>query len=297
VSVYLLNDRDGLELVAGDPALGLMTPADEGAAEALTGELEDTAICHVGALPKSSELAAAMRRARVETLATVPLREGATRFGLLVGSFKRARVFDGTDIELLEALALQAAHVLTRIRLQRQLEHLALYDQLTGLASRRLVHRLLVEAVSSAQRDEGALALIFVDLDGFKTINDEFGHTAGDSVLREIGARLSSAVRQGDSVGRLGGDEFVIICANVGPEAVDRVVERLHAALHEPLSGGASGVRVTCSIGVALYSGRAEPPPPEVMIERADAAMYRSKRAGKNRTTTVQMQDAPGGDQ
>ena len=294
VSVYLLNENDSLHLVSGEPVLGLVSLPAEGLAEALIGDRQQTVIHHLAGVGRSSPLAAAMRSARMETLTAVPLREGATLFGYLVGSFRRARAFDSTDIELLEALALQAAHVLTRIRLQRQLEHLALYDQLTGLASRRLVHRLLADAVSSAQGHERALALVFVDLDGFKTINDELGHTVGDSVLREIGARLSSAVRQGDSVGRLGGDEFVVICADVGSEAVDRVVERLHAALREPLSGPASGIRVTCSIGVALYSGGVQPPP-EVMIERADAAMYQSKRAGKNRTTTVDVRDAPGG--
>jgi diguanylate cyclase (GGDEF)-like protein len=170
------------------------------------------------------------------------------------------------------------------------LEHLALYDQLTGLASRRLVHRLLTDAVDRSQAHGGALALVFVDLDGFKTINDDFGHTIGDDVLREIGLRLSSVVRQGDVVGRLGGDEFVIICADVAPDAVDRVVERLHAAVREPLPGPVDGIRVTCSIGVALYSGGVHPPS-EVLIDRADAAMYASKRAGKNRTTTVDVRD------
>jgi diguanylate cyclase (GGDEF)-like protein/PAS domain S-box-containing protein len=295
VSVYLLGDGDSLDLVAGEPALGSVTIAGGGRAEATIGDLQETVVHQVDTAT-SSPLAAAMRSARMATLTTVPLREGPTPFGLLVSSFRRARTFDATDLELLEALALQAAHVLTRIRLQRQLEHLALYDQLTGLASRRLVHRLLADAVNSTQAHDRALALIFVDLDGFKTINDDFGHAVGDGVLREVGSRLSSVVRQGDSVGRLGGDEFIIICADVGPETVDRIVERLHAAIREPLPGPARDLRVTCSVGVALYSGGGQPPP-EVMIERADAAMYDSKRAGKDRTTTVEVRGAPGGRQ
>lgn len=291
VSVYLLGDGDSLDLAAGEPALGSLAAPGEWPGDAPIGDLQETAVYQADA---TSPWSSAMRTARIETVTAVPLREGSTRFGLLVSSFRRARTFDETDIELLEALALQAAHVLIRIRLQRQLEHLALYDQLTGLASRRLVHRLLAEAVDSTRASERSLALIFVDLDGFKTINDDFGHTVGDAVLREIGSRLSSVVRQGDSVGRLGGDEFIIICANVGPDAVDRVVERLHAAIREPLPGPPGGLRVTCSVGVALYSGGAHPLP-EVMIERADAAMYASKRAGKNRTTTVGVGGIPGG--
>jgi diguanylate cyclase (GGDEF)-like protein/PAS domain S-box-containing protein len=290
VSVYLLDDREILRLASGQPVLELVPLTGLGPEDAVLGDPHDTVIQRADAVATTPGLAAAMRKAQSETLTIAPLREGATRFGILVSSFKRARAFDGADIELLRALALQAAHVLTRMRLQRQLEHLALYDQLTGLAARRLVHQLLADAVDSMQPHGRALAVIFVDLDGFKAINDELGHSAGDSALREIGTRLSASVRQGDIVGRLGGDEFVVICTDVGSEAVRPVVERLHAALREPLSGRAGGARVTCSIGVALYSGDGRPRP-EAMIERADAAMYQSKRSGKNRTTTVAVDD------
>lgn len=292
VSVYLRNDEDSLCLASGPPVLRSTASSEQLLDDALIDELQQTVIHREGIRATAPSLASAMRSARVETLATMQVTDGTTRFGLLITSFKRARAFDDADIEVLETLALQAAHVLTRLRLQRRLEHLALYDQLTGLASRRLVHRLLADALSPERSHERAVAVIFIDLDGFKAINDELGHGAGDSALREIGDRLSAAIRQGDSVGRLGGDEFVVICADVDAEAVDRVVERLHAALSEPLTGRAHGVRVTCSVGVALHSDGASPLP-ELMIERADAAMYEAKRAGKNRTATVQMHDAP----
>lgn len=294
-SVYLLDDEGSLRLASGRPLLELMGRT-EGPDEALVEAPRPIVVHREDAAASSAGSASAMRSARTETLATVALAEGPTRFGLLICSFQRARAFDGNDLELLEALALQASHVLTRIRLQRQLEHLALYDQLTGLASRPLVHRMLAEALGSTEPRGGALALIFVDLDGFKAINDELGHSAGDRALREIGGRLSAAVRQDDVVGRLGGDEFIVICTVVDREAAGRVVERLHAALREPLSGRAGAVRVTCSIGVALYSGGGSAPDPEVLIEQADAAMYRSKRAGKNRTTTVEVREGSNGD-
>lgn len=293
VSVYLLDEDESLFLASGPPALASAVPSEQDPDVALLAELRETVIQREDAVTTSPAVAAAMRAAGTATLTTVPLSEGATRFGVLVGSFRRARAFDATDIELLEAVALQAAHVLTRLRLQRQLEHLALYDQLTGLASRRLVHRLLAEALRAERPNGRPVALIFVDLDGFKAINDELGHGAGDSALREVGSRLSAAVRRGDSVGRLGGDEFVVICTDVDPEAVGRVVERLHAALREPLSERAGGARVTCSVGVAVYSDGGSPAP-EVLLEHADAAMYRSKRAGKNRTTTVEVHDTDG---
>jgi diguanylate cyclase (GGDEF)-like protein/PAS domain S-box-containing protein len=294
VSVYLLDDEGGLHLASGQRGLESGALWDHDPPEALLSELNETVIHREDVVMRSPRLAAAMRKTQTETLATVPLREGERQFGVLVGAFKRARALDGNDVDLLEALALQAAHVLTRMRLQRQLEHLALYDQLTGLASRRLVHRLLADAISSTQRHGRDLALIFIDLDGFKAINDDLGHSVGDNALREIGERLSASVRQGDTVGRLGGDEFVIICGDVGPAVAGQIVDRLHDAIREPLSGRANGVRVTCSVGVALYSG-GEQPLPEVMLERADAAMYESKHAGKNRTTTVDVHAAPVG--
>ena len=283
-SVYLLQDGDVLELVAGEPVPGITDPR-----EAWPGGIpRDTRVDQVADLPSASPLAVAMRSARMATVAFVPLQEGDVRFGLLAVGFRRARTFDATDVELLDALALQAAHVLTRLRLQRRLEHLALHDQLTGLASRRLVHRLLADAVRSAEAQDRGLAVIFIDLDGFKAINDDFGHTAGDDVLRAIGSRLASVVRRDDSVGRLGGDEFVIICTDVERGSVDRVVERVHAAVREPLPGPEGELRVTCSVGVALSCGGARPSP-EAMLDRADAAMYESKRAGRDRTTTVDL--------
>lgn len=294
-SVYLLNQEGTTELASAEAALGLTGLSRDGPARVLLDGAGMAVLSRTGILAESPELAAVMRDARVETVTTVPLSEGTTRLGLLISSFGRVRSFDASDAELHEALARQAANILTRLRLQRQLEHLALYDQLTGLASRRLVQRLLAEAVTSSQLHRRSMALLFVDLDGFKAINDGHGHAAGDRVLSEIGARLSSNVRTGDMVGRLGGDEFVVICQDVDPESTRRVVDRLHAALSEPLPGHASGARVTCSIGVALYSGD-DPVPPELLLQRADEAMYRSKSAGKNRTTTVMVLNSPAGD-
>jgi diguanylate cyclase (GGDEF)-like protein/PAS domain S-box-containing protein len=286
VSVYLLNDQGTLELASGEPALELMQLPDPGTAQALVRAPHTMIVSRADATAESLGLTNAMRSARVETLTIVPLLEGAKSLGLLISSFGRSRKFDATDTELHESLARQAAHVLTRIRLQRQLERLALYDQLTGLASRRLIRRRLADALDSSQVHRRSMALIFVDLDGFKSINDELGHIVGDGVLNEIGSRLSSVVRRGDMVGRFGGDEFVVICEDAGPEAVDSIAERLHAAIREPLTGRASQAKVTGSIGVAFYPGGGQIHS-GLMLEQADEAMYRSKRAGKNRTVTV----------
>jgi diguanylate cyclase (GGDEF)-like protein len=143
--------------------------------------------------------------------------------------------------------------------------------------------------MKSAELTKTSMAFMFIDLDGFKAINDGLGHAVGDSVLTEIGGRLASVVRHGDVVGRFGGDEFVVICEQADASAVERVSERLHAAIRQPLSGVANGAVVTGSIGIAIYSGSIAMAP-EVLFESADAAMYRSKHAGKNRTTMVDVE-------
>ncbi len=224
--------------------------------------------------------------ARVETLVAVPLFEGEVHRGLVVCSFRRSRSFEDADFELLKALGREAVLVVSRLRLTRQLEHLALYDQLTGLASRRLIQQQLDEAVAFANLNRRSMALVFVDLDGFKEINDEFGHSTGDSVLSEVGSRLASVVRRGDVVGRLGGDEFVVICEDTTPEDVDRIVARLHRSLLEPMAGRARSRTVTASIGVTLYDGEGGMTA-DVLLDRADRAMYRAKDAGKNQTVAV----------
>lgn len=293
VSVYLLGETGRLKLRSGEPALGLSDLSDDGPAGAAVRADRTMVLSRTDTAARSSGLAEVMRSARVETLVTVPLSDEATPLGVLISSFGRSRSFGADDVDLYEALARQAAQVLTRIRLHQQLERLALVDQLTGLASRRLIRRRLSEAVTRSQLLRRSMALVFIDLDGFKSINDELGHATGDSVLSEIGSRLSSAIRRGDLAGRLGGDEFVVLCEDAGPEEVDRIVERLHAALREPLSGRASQARVTGSIGAILYSGGVpDHVPPDLILEQADEAMYRSKRAGKNQGTTVIVGDA-----
>lgn len=288
VSLYLRNKEGKLELTSGEPALGLANLYDEEPARDLAHTDHTVVLSRTDATVRSSRLGGIMRSARVETLVAVPLSDESIPLGVLISSFERLRSFRPNDIELYEALTRQAAQVLTRIHLHQQLERLALMDQLTGLASRRLIEHRLIDAVNRSQLHQRPMALIFIDLDGFKTINDELGHATGDSVLSAIGSSLSSAVRQGDLVGRLGGDEFVILCEDAGPEEVQRVVERLHAALRTPLTGRANKTRVTGSIGTVLYPGGVpEHLIPHLILEQADQAMYRSKRAGKNQDTTI----------
>ena len=161
---------------------------------------------------------------------------------------------------------------------------LAHHDALTGLANRSLLHDRVGEAIIRVRRSEGTLAVLCLDLDGFKAVNDLHGHAAGDCLLREVAARLGKAVRETDTVARLGGDEFVVLQADpIQPETAQALAERLVAALAEPydLGVGEPQRAVTASVGVALFP--ADGDNPEILLHNADTALYRAKWAGKNR--------------
>ncbi|MFN8582965.1 MAG: EAL domain-containing protein [Gemmatimonadaceae bacterium] len=181
-----------------------------------------------------------------------------------------------TEIQLRRALA-------DRETRERQLQHDSLHDALTGLPNRTLFMRRLTDASMRAKRgDDGLFAVLFLDLDDFKTVNDRFGHRAGDEILVSAARRLEDCVRGGDLVARLGGDEFAILLERVA-DARDSalVAERVQAALGEPFTVGGCGYRATASIGVVLSSsGCAQP---ESMLRNADMAMYRAKNSGRAR--------------
>jgi diguanylate cyclase (GGDEF)-like protein len=163
----------------------------------------------------------------------------------------------------------------------RQLRHLATHDALTGLPNRVLLDDRLAQAMAHANRDGQSFAVLVVDLDRFKLINDSLGHRAGDAVLDEVSRRLSSVVRSIDTVARTGGDEFlVVISPSAVPEDAVAVAHRARDALRAPMSVSGVELHVTCSIGVAHYptdAGSADS-----LIARADAAMYCAKQRGRN---------------
>ena len=166
---------------------------------------------------------------------------------------------------------------------QEQIRDLAMRDPLTGLANRRgLWERLGVE-LARAARDGTMLAVLFVDLDGFKEVNDTRGHEAGDEVLVAVAERLGSSVRTVDMVGRIGGDEFVVLLTGLrNASAATAIAEKLLEAIGAPLNvAGETAARLTASIGVAFYPDHGTDV--SALVHRADLAMYAAKRAGKNR--------------
>lgn len=165
---------------------------------------------------------------------------------------------------------------------QYKLERLANFDALTGLPNRALLMDRLRQAMAQARRRERTLAVCFLDLDGFKPINDNHGHAAGDRILAEVGKRLQSAVRAGDTVARLGGDEFVILLGDLAGEAeLAPGLARILELVAEPYGHDGRGAMLSASIGVALF--QREDADPETLLQQADRAMYAAKRDGCNR--------------
>ena len=163
-----------------------------------------------------------------------------------------------------------------------ELSHVANHDSLTGLPNRKLFHERLEQAIAGAQEKDQLLALLFLDLDGFKQINDTKGHDVGDLLLRAVARRLTGCLRGSDTVARLGGDEFTIILPGI-PSAQDaaRVATKLLTTLAKPFELKGHLIFITSSVGISLYPHQASDL--ETLLKEADDAMYRAKQAGKGR--------------
>jgi len=159
-------------------------------------------------------------------------------------------------------------------------ESLALTDPLTGLANRRLLVDRMAMAMVFARRDQSGMAVLYLDLDGFKAINDRLGHGAGDALLKMVAARLTAVVREEDTVARLGGDEFVIVLRLSGGADAGQVASKIIESVAQPYDIEGDDVRVTVSAGVGVYPDHGGDP--EALLKSADLALYEAKRAGKN---------------
>ena len=182
------------------------------------------------------------------------------------------------ELSFVRAVANTLATALARLREEERTRHEAVHDPLTGLANRTLLRDRLEHALARSERERGETAVLFVDLDNFKQVNDAHGHAAGDTVLVETARRLQTAVRPGDTVARLGGDEFVAVCEGLDEEAALAVGRRLQEAIRPPLSAGGVEHLLTASIGIAIGDRD-----PDLLIGAADAASYRAKAAGRAR--------------
>ena len=168
-----------------------------------------------------------------------------------------------------------------RIHYQHAIEHQATHDNLTGLANRTLLHDRIAQSIAFARRSNRAVAVMLLDLDHFKHVNDAFGHSAGDDLLKEVANRLRTCVRESDTVARLGGDEFVIVLADLTQaDDVDGIAAKITESLAEPVRIGEREAYVGASIGISLYPRDGEHG--ETLLRNADIAMYRVKEHGRN---------------
>lgn len=172
-------------------------------------------------------------------------------------------------------------HAIERKAYEVRLAEQANFDSLTGLANRALFQQRLQHSVARAKRTNGKLALMFIDLDGFKSVNDTLGHDAGDQVLRLVADQLRRSIRQSEAAARLGGDEFTVLLDPVEDAMTPAVVaKRILDSFQSPLSISGREVRVTPSIGIALYPDQADEA--DTLLRYADAAMFRAKSLGRN---------------
>ncbi len=168
------------------------------------------------------------------------------------------------------------------MRKQRQLFHLAHFDQLTGIPNRTLLMDRLKQAFAVSSRTSKPISLIFIDLDGFKPVNDTYGHSIGDRLLKEVAKRLMTCIRDGDTAARLGGDEFVVLLLESDMDRAIKITKRILEKLSEPYELGKKHISsISASIGIAGYPIHADDF--DSLLTAADNAMYDAKKGGKDR--------------
>ena len=196
------------------------------------------------------------------------------------------RIYVGVAL-VLAIFLLVTVFALYRAALRREraamarIEHMAHFDTVTGLPNRALLADRLAQEVARAHRGERPFAVLLLDLDGFKAVNDTWGHAAGDRALQLVAQRCGDVMRASDTVGRLGGDEFLALLPETTLEGANHVAEKLRSALAEPYVLGDAIARMTASVGLAMFPAHGNEP--ETLQRAADAALYDAKREGKDR--------------
>ncbi|MBI5923446.1 MAG: EAL domain-containing protein [Betaproteobacteria bacterium] len=217
----------------------------------------------------------------VHSMAILPIIVADEAVGALALYASVSEFFHEAEMKLLTELASDIAFAMDHLNKQERLNYLAYYDVLTGLPNRSLLYDRLNQAVSLARRNASLLAVLFVDLDNFKTVNDTLGHTAGDALLAEVSRRLASCLRDTDTVGRLGGDEFGILLPEIGNnEAAALVARKVINSCQIPYLIEGHELFISASIGITLFPDDAGDA--DTLIRNADTAMYRAKDLGRN---------------
>lgn len=218
----------------------------------------------------------------VKSLLVVPIQTSAEMIGFVgLDAVKDFAKWSEEDIALLNILANILSDGLTKIKSENEIEYMAYYDHLTGLANRTLFTDRLNQAIGAASRTEKFVAVIFMDLDGFKVVNDTIGHSGGDQVLQIVAHNLTQILRKTDTVARFGGDEFLILVNNIEErEEITNVADKVMEIFKKPFAVEGHEFFLTGSAGISVYPVDGEDA--EVLIKNADIAMYKAKASGKN---------------
>ena len=209
----------------------------------------------------------------------VPVLLGAQFVGVLEFVGRGLREPDPQLAITLAAIGSQVAQFIERRQAEEQLAHQALHDSLTDLPNRRLFHDRVGHALARAERNEAPVAVLLMDLDRFKEVNDTVGHLSGDQLLRELGQRLRASLRAGDTVARLGGDEFGFVLSDFGGATIGELVERIEGVFAEPFRLQQLTLQMDASIGIAVSPEHGNTV--DLLLQRADVAMYVAKRSGQ----------------
>lgn len=224
-----------------------------------------------------------LREPFIRSYAGAPIVDlGGYAIGTIAVIDTRPREFAPGQCAALKDLSSLATAALRGRRRAHDLERLAMTDYLTGIANRAQLDRAIAAEMNLAGRSGQPFSVLCLDLDGFKSVNDIFGHAAGDEVLRQVARRMSAMLRQGDSLARVGGDEFAIVMRNGGLEAAEALARRIITAVQAPITlSGGDVVEVSISAGCASYATAAESG--AVLLAQADQALYETKRRAAER--------------
>jgi diguanylate cyclase (GGDEF)-like protein len=220
-------------------------------------------------------------KAGLHSVFAFPILVGEEFYGVIELFAREARQPDPGLVGVVHTIGSQLGQFMARKAAELNLRFVASHDPLTGLFNRNIFNERLQQALAQAARFERSLSLLFIDLDGFKLINDTHGHDAGDALLAELAARLRATLREGDVIGRMGGDEFVVLIEEFAEVSqVAEVAKKLLETVTRPFVLHGQNCQVTASLGISIYPDDGKDA--ETLIKNADTAMYRVKQQGKN---------------
>ncbi len=238
-------------------------------------------VSDVASDPELGALLDTIDREGIKSLAFFPLRNQGQLIGKLMIYYNSSHVFTDDEVQLAQTITSHVAFAIRRRQSEERIRELAYHDELTGLPNRLLLNDRLGQALAQARRSEKGIALASLDLDRFKVVNDTMGHSGGDALLQATAERLTSALRESDTVARIGGDEFLMVLPGLSQENdLARIAEKLVAEMRRPFLIDGQEIQCTASLGLSIYPEDGQDA--DTLRRNADIALYRAKESGRN---------------